>query len=105
MTGYTMRSLIRTAMAPSPQTYRLCVESHLSPEWLAMPGVVTLAAGYDDAGWPTTSLLLEVADRAQMMGILSEMHDLNLNLLSMELVRDPDRRGCAPGPMSSGAFS
>jgi hypothetical protein len=100
-----MHSFMRAAKAPKPQTYRICVESHLSPDWLGMPGVVTMRAGYDAAGWPTTSLLLEVADRAQMFGILSEMHDLNLTLLSMELVRDPDRQGCATGPMLSGAYS
>lgn len=71
-----------------PQTYRLCVQSHLSQEWLAMPGVVTLTVGYDSTGWPITSLLLEVIDRAQLLGILGEMHDLNLALLSVEWVRD-----------------
>lgn len=76
-----------TEQAPIPQTYRVAVVSHLSPDWLAMPGVVTLTTGYDAAGWPTTTLLLEVADRAQMLGILYEMHDLNLALLSVELVR------------------
>lgn len=75
--------------SPPPQTYRVAVESHLSPEWLAMPGVVTLATGYDALGWPITSLMLEVVDRAHLMSILYEMHDLNLALLSLELVRDP----------------
>ena len=71
------------------QTYRVVVASHLSPDWSAMPGVVTLTTGHDAAGWPTTTLLLDVLDRAKMLGILYEMHDLNLDLLSIELVRDP----------------
>lgn len=72
---------------PAPQTYRVAVASHLSSDWLAMPGVVALTMEYDAAGDPTTTLLLEVADRAQLLGVLYEMHDLNLSFLSVELVR------------------
>lgn len=84
-----MDSLL-TAQAPKPQTYRVVVVSHLSSDWLAMPGVVALTTGHDVVGWPTTTLLLEVIDRAQMLGLLYEMHDLNLTLLSVELVRRSD---------------
>lgn len=82
----------------TPQTYRVSVESHLSPDWLAMPGVVTLTTEYDSAGSPMTTLLLEVIDRAQMLGVLYEMHDLNLSLLSLELVRHPHPTQMAARP-------
>lgn len=84
-----MHPTMEPTQAPVSQTYRVSVESHLSTDWLAMPGVVSLTTGYDAAGWPMTTFLLEVVDRGQMLGVLSEMHDLNLSLLSVELVRHP----------------
>lgn len=93
-----MQVFTETTHTPSPQTYRVSVESHLSPDWLAMPGVVTLTTGYDATGWPTTTLLLRVVDRAQMLGVLYEMHDLNLSLLSVELVRQPDSPNATSRP-------
>ena len=70
------------------QMYRVRIRSHLSPDWSAMPGVVTLALGYDDQGHPITTLLLEVADRSALMGILNEMHGVNLPLVAMEYVEN-----------------
>jgi hypothetical protein len=80
---------------PKPQTYRVCIASHLSPDWLAMPSVVNLAIGYDSAGRPITTLHVEVVDQSQFMGVLNEMHGTNLSLLSVDLVRHSDT---ATGP-------
>ena len=75
---------------PKPQTYRVCIASHLSPDWLAMPAIVNLTTGYDSAGRPITTLNLEVVDQSQFIGVLNEIHGINLSLLSVELVRYPD---------------
>ena len=75
---------------PTPQTYRVCIASHLSPDWLAMPSVVNLTIGYDSAGRPITTLNVEVVDQSQFIGVLNEMHGVNLSLLSVDLLRHPD---------------
>jgi len=75
---------------PKPQAYRVCIASHLSPDWLEMPGVVNLTTGYDSTGRPITTLNVEVVDQSQFIGVLNEIHGINLSLLSVELVRYPD---------------
>lgn len=79
----------------TPLIYRICVESHLSPDWTAMPGVLAWAT--DDAAHdlPITSLLLEVSGQAQLLGILDEILSANLALLSVTLVGGTDAGGAA----------
>ena len=85
-----MHHLTGITEKPKPQTYRVCIASHLSPDWLAMPSVVNLTIGHDSAGRPVTTLNVEVVDQSQFIGVLNEIHGINLSLLSVELVRYPD---------------
>lgn len=71
------------AEMPTARIYRICVEPHLPPDWLPVPGVWDLSTGYDAEGWPITSFLLETTDQAHLLCILATMFDQGVTLLSV----------------------
>lgn len=70
--------------------YHVRLKTHLSPNWHFMPSILSFDTGYDAAGSPVTNLTLQVVDRAQLIGILCELHELNLDILSLEFVNSPN---------------
>lgn len=67
-------------------TYQVRVKTHLSSDWRSMSNLISIENSFDTAGGPVTDLLLQVIDRCQLMSILCEFHELNLELLSLELL-------------------
>lgn len=67
----------------SPHSYRVSVESHLSPDWLSLPHVIEVAIGYDADGRPVTTLVLEAAYQNDLITALNELHGVGLPLLSV----------------------
>ena len=65
-----------------PSAYRLRVDGHLDPHW--SPWFGDLRVSHDGDG--TTTLAGPVADQAQLHGLLSNIRDLGVTLLSVEVV-------------------
>jgi hypothetical protein len=71
----------------SQELYSVCVASHLPGDCPTLRGVVALTPSCSANGLPTTTLLLRVDDRSQLLSILTELHEANLAILSLNLVR------------------
>jgi hypothetical protein len=69
------------------ESYHVQVASHLSPSWQAVGGVAEVTNCYDCLGRPITELLLQIAERNQVMQILSELHAANVAILKLKLLR------------------
>jgi hypothetical protein len=67
-----------------PTGYELRVAGHLDPHWQSRFGDLTLTR--DDDG--TTTLRGDVADQAELHGILTRIRDLGVTLLSVTAI-DP----------------
>ena len=70
------------------ESYSVCVASHLAGDWCNLGGLVSLITGYTDNGVPITTLELRVDDRTQLLNILTGLHDANLAILSLNLLRE-----------------
>jgi hypothetical protein len=67
---------------PRPVRYRLRVASRLDARWADWFDGFVLAAGEDG----TTTLTGEVADQAELHGLLARIRDLGLDLISVEAI-------------------
>lgn len=72
-------------MTSLPHSYRVSVESHLSPDWLSLPHVVEVSIGYAADGRPVTTLALRVANQSDLIAALNELHGVGLPLLSVRM--------------------
>lgn len=66
--------------------YRIVLRSHLGSVWVASLPIVEFAATYDARHAPVTAMTMRVTDQAELMGVLSELHGLGLDLLSLDFV-------------------
>lgn len=66
---------------PSTTAYRVSVEGHLGAHWASSFTGFTLTHEGDG----TTTLTGEVADQAQLHGLLATVRDLGVTLLSVEV--------------------
>lgn len=71
---------------PGTTTYRVRVDGHLGAHWASSFDGFTLA--HEDDG--STTLTGEVADQAELHGLLARVRDLGVTLLSVET---PTRQG------------
>ena len=71
---------------PGPTHYQLRVVGRLDQHWSACFDDFALAH-HDDG---TTSLTGDVADQAELHGLLSKIRDLGLTLISVAIVNPPD---------------
>jgi len=81
--------------------YRICVEGQLSERWARRLGAMAIAEQAVDGAKPTTTLLGAVVDQAALRGILCQLWDLKLVLISV--ARVDSRQGDAHTP--GGDFS
>jgi hypothetical protein len=70
------------------QVYRITVEGRLDENWAQQLGGMSIDHGNGDGGQPLTTLVGSLADRSALIGVLNTLHDLNLTLLSVEVVGD-----------------
>lgn len=73
---------------PVPTTYCLRVDGQLGQHWSAWLAGLTLAHEPDG----TTTLTGEIADQAQLHGLLARIRDLGVTLLSVQVL-DPTPPG------------
>jgi len=70
------------------QVYRITVEGRLDENWAQQLGGMSIAHGNGDGGEPVTTLIGSLPDRSALLGVLNTLHDLNVTLLSVEVVDD-----------------
>ncbi|MBX0330938.1 hypothetical protein K2Z83_25090 [Oscillochloris sp. ZM17-4] len=74
-------------------TYQITVEGHLDDRWAEWLAPLELERRPDG----TTSLGGDLADQSALFGLLQKIHDMNLQLLSVDRV-DPDDSAGGPAP-------
>lgn len=76
-----------------PATYRICVQGTIAPTWCE--DFTSMTISYTDPDGPTPRTFLEgrVLDQAQLIGLITQLYDLGLPLVSVQLI----------APASSGA--
>jgi hypothetical protein len=65
--------------------YHICVRSILDEGWVRTLQVDPIATHRHYAGLPRTTLTLQVSDQSQLLGLLNQLHNMGLTLLSVEL--------------------
>lgn len=71
--------------------YSVCVRSILDEGWVRTLGVKAIATHRHYTAPPRTILTLEMADQADMLGLLNRLHNLGLTVLSV--VMDVEQEG------------
>ncbi len=71
-----------------PAGYLLRVSGHLDSHW--QPWFDGLTLSHDDDG--TTTLIGDVADQAELHGILTKIRDLGVTLISVAAIDPPPAR-------------
>lgn len=71
----------------TPATYRIRVQGRLDASWSERLGGLQIATRRRKDQPPVTTLVGEVRDQAELIGILNSLYDLHLPLLSVQLLR------------------
>lgn len=66
-------------------TYSVCVQRVLDEGWVRTLEVEPIATHRHYSSPPRTTLTLQLADQAELLGLLSRLHNMGLTLLSVEL--------------------
>lgn len=70
---------------PQRICYSVCVRSILDEGWVRALDVKAIATHRHYSMPPRTILTLEMADQADMLGLLNRLHNLGLTVLSVEM--------------------
>ncbi len=73
------------------QTYEICVEEHLNPDWTVWFEGLTIQTGLTSKGMPFTILSGSRIDQSALHGLLAKVRDLGLTIL---FVRRKDKSFC-----------
>jgi hypothetical protein len=68
--------------------YQVRVEGWVAERWDNWFGEMTVARGHREDGTPVTTVSGTIADQAALRGLLNQLWDLNLTLLSVSRVGD-----------------
>jgi hypothetical protein len=64
-------------------TYEIVIKGHLDEELSYWLEGLTVACGFGEEGTPLTTLTVQIADQAALHGVLANIRDLNLPLISV----------------------
>ena len=81
--------MTRSGSRPAPTSYRLRVDGHLEEHWSPWLADLTLTREVDG----TTTLTGEIADQAQLHGLLARIRDLGVTLLAVQVDDDGPGEG------------
>ena len=70
-----------------PNFYRIAVQGRLDESWSDWLSGMDIAVQENDDDFDITTVTGEVVDQAALHGILNRIRDLNLPLLSVQLIR------------------
>lgn len=74
---------------PSHAVYSVCVRSIMDEGWVRALQVKPVSTYRHYSEPPRTTLTLELADQAELLGFLYRLHNLGLTLISVELSLPP----------------
>jgi hypothetical protein len=63
--------------------YKIRIQGELDEQWLSWFNGGTILLGKDREGGQSTTLLVSVPDQAKLRGILNQIWDLNLTVISI----------------------
>jgi hypothetical protein len=66
-------------------SYSVCIQRILDEGWVRALQVKTIATHRHYSSPPRTILTLQLADQAELLGLLNRLHNMGLTLLSVEL--------------------
>jgi hypothetical protein len=69
-----------------PAAYRIKVQGTVEPRWSDRFSSLSLAVDLDSAQTPLTTITGLVPDQAALRGILNQLWDMNLTLISVSLI-------------------
>jgi hypothetical protein len=84
--GPAMQNGYRLSLG-TPATYRIRVQGRLDAGWSERLGGLRITTRHRAGQIPVTTLLGEVRDQAELIGILNSLYDLHLPLLLVQLLR------------------
>lgn len=70
-----------------PQTYRVTFQGKLDDSWQNWFSGLSISTEKETQGRKVTTLTGQIVDQAALRGILNKLWDLNLNLISVNLVK------------------
>jgi hypothetical protein len=88
-TGGTRKSMMSQPLAPPNEIYHICVRTILDEGWVRALQVNPVATHRHYMGPPRTILTLQLADQAELLGLLNRLHNMGLTLLSVEREAEP----------------
>ena len=68
--------------------YRIVVRSHLGKARITALPIVDYTTTFDERHAPITTMTLQVADQAELVGLLNELHGGGMELLSLNHVAE-----------------
>ncbi len=77
--------------------YEIRIQGKLDDKWLVWFSNLLVASRQITGPQPVTLLVCEIADQAQLRGILNKLWDLNLTLIGVKRLDDPAADANTPG--------
>ena len=69
-----------------PATYRICVQGFLEKRWADRLGDMHITTRNQENQAPVSILIGRMLDQAELMGVLNSLYELQVPLLSVELL-------------------
>lgn len=66
--------------------YSIEIKGYIDPSWTDRLGGLTITSGFDPKGRPITSLNGIVTDQSELIGILNNLYNMHLPLLSVSFI-------------------
>lgn len=83
------------------KSYRVILRTYLDRSWLTVLPTAAFDTDLDTTGRPITMLDLTVADQAELIGLLNEMHGLGLQLVAITAL-EVEAGGQLTSPLRTG---
>ncbi|MGD2027376.1 MAG: hypothetical protein PVI99_06125 [Anaerolineales bacterium] len=75
---------------PSSSTYQITIKGALTEDWADWFNGMLISFDYDVENSPNTVLTCRVRDQAELNGILNWLHNMNLTLMQVNVLRKED---------------
>ena len=71
-------------------SYEICVQGHLAAHWADWFDGLSIQTCFAPNGDPITILVGEITDQSALSGLLVQLSDMNLKLISVNPVREAE---------------
>ena len=70
------------------RSYRIALRTHLSTGLHSVLPMATQSVDVDTTGRPITLLTINVADQSELIGLLTELHDIGIQLVAINALEN-----------------